>query len=386
NVMLSETYEPTSQMTNGDSLIKANGQAFELTSRGTGVVTLSLPTYVDLIGLNTTESKGWVLQGVIQEIELGTGKVVFEWKSLDHIPLNETFATLATDGDGKSPATAFNYLDVNSVSLTTFHGDNFLVSGHNTHTIYFINRTTSNVDWRLNGKASSFSLSDAAKFHYQHDVHFLGKDENDIMLISLFNNDANSHTKVSPQSAGLTLVLDINQMTATLKKRYAAPTPGISSPTGGNLQQLSNGNYFIGWGAASPFFTEFLPNGTVVMHVEYAPLNATTGGSPSITRSAWNGRPQDEPLIAGLASGSGNNQSTTYYASWNGATEVAAWQFHAVDLIGGTPKPTVMETVQRTGFETQWIVKGKRDMGFAEAVDWEGKVLGETDWVNVVAA
>nr|WP_242613713.1 arylsulfotransferase family protein [Herbihabitans rhizosphaerae] len=33
-----------------------------------------------------------VLEGVVQEIDLGTGAVRFEWNSLDHVPVTESYA------------------------------------------------------------------------------------------------------------------------------------------------------------------------------------------------------------------------------------------------------------------------------------------------------
>ena len=41
---------------------------------------------------------GVVWQGIVQELDIQTGEVLFEWQSLDHVGLDEIYATLLQDG------------------------------------------------------------------------------------------------------------------------------------------------------------------------------------------------------------------------------------------------------------------------------------------------
>jgi hypothetical protein len=70
-------------------------------------------------------------------------------------------------------------------------------------------------------------------------------------------------------------------------------------------------------------------------------------------RFPWRGRPRDQPVAV--------RRGTTVYASWNGATDVAAWKIEP-----GGP------TVTRTGFETALPAQA----GTVVALDARGRALG----------
>ena len=106
--------------------------------------------------------RGLVVNSVIQEIDIETGLVTFEWHSLGKIPLKETYSQ-------PRPKTPFDYAHTNSVNLDT-DGD-FLMSARNTWAGYKIDRETGKILWRLGGKRSTFKLPRAARFAWQHDIH-----------------------------------------------------------------------------------------------------------------------------------------------------------------------------------------------------------------------
>ncbi len=81
--------------------------------------------------------------------------------------------------------------------------------------------------------------------------------------------------------------------------------------------RLPNGNTFIGWGS-EPYFTEYGPSGKRLLEARF-PGNDL---SYRTMREPWVGEPLTDP--AGAARQAGG--STTVYASWNGATEVASWR------------------------------------------------------------
>ena len=102
------------------------------------------------------------VDSVIQEIDIATGLVTFEWHSIGNVPLTESFSA-------PRPGTPFDYVHSNSVNLDT-DGD-FLMSARNTWTVYKIDRETGRILWRLGGKRSTFRLPRPAQFAWQHDAH-----------------------------------------------------------------------------------------------------------------------------------------------------------------------------------------------------------------------
>jgi hypothetical protein len=133
------------------------------------------------------------------------------------------------------------------------------------------------------------------------------------------------------------------------------------------MQPLSNGNVLVGWGD-QPYFTEFAANGSVVMDARL-PAGST---SYRALRFAWNGRPADHPAIAMEQSDAG---TTTVYASWNGATDVATW----VVLGGDAPDGLVaLGSQPRSGFETAIVVPGRPLLVAVRALDSSGAVLTQS--------
>lgn len=84
--------------------------------------------------------------------------------------------------------------------------------------------------------------------------------------------------------------------------------------------------------------------------------------------------PAEPPVLKGYAYGATPEHSVSvYYVSWNGATEVATWEFYGEDhrMIGSTP---------RSGFETAFQHTSRYiERVYAKAIDAKGDTLGETD-------
>lgn len=52
---------------------------------------------VDFADLGRPGETGWVIIGGFEEIDTATGKVVFEWSSRNHVPLNESSFSIPRD-------------------------------------------------------------------------------------------------------------------------------------------------------------------------------------------------------------------------------------------------------------------------------------------------
>jgi len=295
-----------------------------LTERGTALVTS--------FEIRRRGSQGLIMGGVVQELEVPSARLLFEWRSLDHVGVDETFSTKV--------GYPWDYFHVNAIDEDA--DGNLLVSARNTWAVYKVARASGRVLWRLGGKRSDFALGKAARFAWQHDArsHEGGR------LLSVFDNGVD-------RSRGLVLAVDQRRKRAHVVHEYLHD-PLLHAYKLGSVQLLPNGDALVGWGT-DPHFTEFAADGAVR-------LDATLphGGENYRTlRFAWRGRPEDQP--AAVVRGS------TMYASWNGATEVASWRTEP----GGA-------TVARSGFETALPLPAGARSVHAVALDVHGRVLGRS--------
>ncbi len=324
---------------------------FLITSRNTALLSVYNEVISDLSSVGGPKD-GRVVEGIIQELDIRTGKVLFDWHSLEHVSVAESYRT------DVSAAGNVDYFHLNSIGVLA--DGNLLVSARHTSTVYKLDRRTGEIIWRLGGKASDFDVRSGAAFNFQHDArgHADG-------TLTVFDNGASGTgpQDVEPASRPLRLRLDQNAMTADLVQVYATPNPRLAIALG-DVQQQPNGNVFVGWGAAGPF-SEFSQDGTLR-------FDATFGdGSVSYRafRFPWAARPSTRPRIAVV----GNHDGTiTVHASWNGATEVAHWQLRAGRSAN---RLEAVRTVQRTGFETEITVPAAHTVSVF-ALDADGKTLG----------
>jgi len=91
-----------------------------------------------------------VIDGIAQEIDISTGKVLFQWNSADHIPYNDSKQPLPM-----SASTPWDWFHINAVNLAKY--GNLLIDARNTWTTYKVSRHTGDVLWKLGGKDSSFT-------------------------------------------------------------------------------------------------------------------------------------------------------------------------------------------------------------------------------------
>ncbi len=160
---------------------------------------------------------GALIDSAVQEYNLKTGKLLRSWDALDHIPLEDSYASVPTNG---FPWDAYH---VNSIALTG-KGD-FLVSMRNTWAAYLVNSASGQIGWTLGGKKSSFTFGPGADFQWQHDVAFGGGS-----TITMFDDHCcqltGGGTSVPATGASRGLVLNVNHSarTATLVAQYSGGT------------------------------------------------------------------------------------------------------------------------------------------------------------------
>lgn len=167
----------------------------------------------------------------------------------------------------------------------------------------------------------------------------------------------------------MVLALDLATMRARLTAQYY-PDPSFVSTSQGSVQELGNGNTFVGWGE-QPYFSEYASEGQLLFVGELSPQ-----GSYRAYRFPWVGRPAGAPAIAVRRDA---GASVTVYASWNGATEVARWRV----LSGPSPEKLVpRRTADRDGFETAVVLHNSGRYVAVAALDTRGGVLGRSRAVS----
>jgi Arylsulfotransferase (ASST) len=323
-----------------------------LTPQGTAWIDAFDPIHMSLASVHGFVH-GILLDSIIEEVDVKTGLVMWEWHALGHIPLKDSLNHVSS---GDYP---WDYVHINSISPGA-SGD-VLLSARNTWTLYDVDMHTGGYNWVLgDGGHTSFKLGPGVRFYWQHDAEFQPGG-----LISLFNNA--SDPPKQRESSGLELRPDFSTHTVTLVKRFANPTHTLLASSQGNTLSLPGGDWLLGYGGL-PDFTEFDAAG-------HALLDGTLGKNVQDFRtylSPWSALPTAPPAIAVQAATTGGGLNVE--ASWNGATGVASWQV----LVGSSSENLVpVATAPRQGFQTTIHVSaGAGAVVAVRALAVNGQVLG----------
>ncbi|MGA9877049.1 MAG: arylsulfotransferase family protein [Solirubrobacteraceae bacterium] len=322
---------------------------FHIASNNTAVLTSFDPIRCNLSSVGGPPNAA-VTDSVYQEIDLKTHLVRREWSPLDHVALSQSYSSPV----GSTTEWPFDYFHLNSIALRP--SGSVLISSRNTSALYELNGSTGQVATQIGGKHSTVTLGAGAATAYQHDAQELPNGE-----ISVFDNGG--VPKVHPQSRGIIISVNATAKTDTLVGEYEHTAP-LSAGSQGSVQMLEDGNLMIGWGA-EPYVSEYSASGSLVFDA-HLPKGAESYRS---YRFPWTATPTSPPAVA-AAAGSGN--TTTVYASWNGATTVASWQV----LAGASAKTlTVAASAAKSGFETSISTPGKPAYVAVQALGAGGEVL-----------
>lgn len=272
-----------------------------------------------------------VWDNIVQQVDVRTGAVMFEWHSLDNVGLDEAYVPIPED-----PETPYDYFHANSIEVEP--QGSLLVSARHTNAIYQIDGNTGAVMARIGGKKSSYLMAAGADFGYQHDARRLPNGN-----ISLYDNASSGIATTSDRSSFLELWVDEANKTVLPVRRFSHPDK-ILAPSQGSSRRLDFGYTFVGWGH-SPAFTEFDSQGRVVFDASFTP-----GSSYRAFRQPWVGIPATRPDVVLQRRG----RDVTAYVSWNGDTRVTTWE-----LLAGSSTRTLrrIARARRPGFET--VVKGR---------------------------
>jgi hypothetical protein len=354
-VIYDQSYRPVAEVRPGNGLV-GDVHEFLLTSRDTALMTIYHRRHVDLRALGGPKD-GLIWDGIVQEVDIPTGRLLFEWHSFPEIGVAESYSNPPKKQLGTKPF-PYDYIHLNSIDEEP--NGNLLVSGRNTHAVYEISRRTGKVLWRLGGKRSDFRLGRGVRFAWQHDAR-----RQPDGTITIFDNGA--APPVEKFTRVLVLKLDERSKRASLVRSYRHPKR-LLAPFEGNAQFLPNGHVFVGWGAW-PYVSELDGSGRVLFDAYFG--HGKKPGADADTyrayRFVWHGRPKDPPDIAVAG--------TKVYVSWNGATEVTRWQV----LVGkANDDLAVVATARKSGFETVIPFRAKGKYIAVQALDRSGKVIGDS--------
>src|SRR5215213_3584097 len=359
-VIFDQSYREIARISAGNGYY-GDHHEFLISPQDTALILIYSPVPWDLSSIGGLKN-GRVWQGIVQELDIESGKVLFEWHSIEHVGLDESYATVSQDG-----RPGLDYFHANSIEVD--HDNNLLVSARQTFAVYKIDRNTGEIIWRLGGKKSDFEMGPGTRFAFQHDARRQSDG-----TITIFDNGTtvihNSLPKAIEESRAIVLELDEQKMKATLLREYTHPDKLYADATG-NAQVLKNGDVFVGWGRALAI-SEFSHNGKLLFDARLQPGNR----SYRAFRFPWNGHPTDQPTAVAERT---SEEEVRVYASWNGATEVASWEV----LVGPHPgKLKSLGSIPRDGFETAMVVRSTDPYVAARAKDRSGRVLGTSKAVE----
>jgi hypothetical protein len=394
DVIYNSSYQQIATVRAGNGY-RADLHEILLTPRGTAWIDAFDPIHMNLSSVHGS-AHGILLDSIIEEVDIKTGLVMWEWHALGHIPLSDSLNHVSS---GEYP---WDYVHINSISpggtgpnpgatgpnpggtgpnpgatgpnpggtgpnpggAGSSEPGNVMLSARNTWTLYDVNMHTGGYNWLLgDGGHSSFKLGPGVRFYWQHDAEFQPGG-----LISLFNNA--SDPPKQRESSGLLLRPNFSSHTVALVKRFVNPGKTLLASSQGNTLTLPGGDWLLGYGGL-PNFTEFGSSGQVL-------LDGTLGKNVQDFRTylaPWSGQPTTAPAMA-VQAGADGADSATVEASWNGATEVASWQV----LGGGSAESLApLTTVSRHGFQTTITVNAAAGSDLAvRALGAGGQTLGSS--------
>jgi hypothetical protein len=299
---------------------------------------------------------GVIVDTAIQEVDVKTGLVRWEWHSLDHVGVAESHAPVL------SKATPWDWFHLNSIDVQS-NGD-LLVSGRSTWAAYEIQHGSGEILWRLGGTKSSFAIGPGTETAWQHDTRMLPDG-------TVTSFDDGSNPRIHYQSRGVRVALDTKRHTARLLHAYTHPS-ALLADSQGNMQSLAGGDVVIGWGAM-PYVSEMGGNGSLLFDA-HLPAGMS---SYRAFRFPWTGHPLQLPVVSAKVLNTGDE--TAVFASWNGG-EVASWRV----LAGSSPASLqARATMPGGGFESSIVIPDAYAYVSVQALDASGGLLSSSPTVTV---
>lgn len=332
------------------------------------LVTVYLSEEIFLWEFGRPKDKTFLETGGFAELDMSSAEVLYDWRSYDKIPLRETVHYHPNSKLEGRPG--WDYVHINSVDKNAA-GD-YLISMRFTNTLYMISGVDGRIMWRLGGQHNGDFDQDFV-FSKQHDAKFL-ESSGSRHVISFLNNASDEEFQEEDISSALIVEVETSTqpMTARVLNRYNRPDGNLTRLRG-NSQVLPNKNMFVCWSQGG-YISEHSEEGDVLMSARFT---SDRYSSYRAYKFEFVGRPATPPdMVASVWGTDETNLVTTFWVSWNGATDVASWNFYA--QASQFDKPVFVGNAPKTDFESMFIASGYLDWVSVEAVDREGNILGKS--------
>jgi len=200
---------------------------------------------------------GATVRGTLIQEKNSAGNILWQWSSWDHIKITET----DTSHVDLVSSIFIDFIHTNAIEQDS--DSTILISSRNMHEITKISKNTGEIIWRMGGSQNEFTYigEDTLGFAGQHDIRRLANGN-----YLLFDNGWH-HPEYA--SNALELTLDEVNKTARVIKRYRSQPEDITGWIMGSSQRLPGGNTLVGWGSGVPNVTEFKPDGTKSLELEF---------------------------------------------------------------------------------------------------------------------
>jgi hypothetical protein len=351
DVIANSAYEQVASVRGGNGLA-ADMHAVALTASGAAYITVYEPVRVGIPASGRSKApprSEVVLDSAVQEIDVKTGLVMWEWQSLGHVPLSQSRVQAPASGP-------YDYFHIDS--LQPLSGGKLLIDARNVWGVYGIAPHSGQIAWQIGTAKSTLALDSGVRFGWPEDAQMLPGEQ-----LALYDGGAQS----AARPRGEVLDLEWSNKEASLDP-YGQLGGSFGTPRGvgeGSIQPLAGGNWLVGF-EGLPNIAEFDSEGNVIYEAQMPPAEV----GYRAYREPWQGQPTAVPNLLADTQGA----ATTSYVSWNGATDVASWR-----LFGGSSAHTLeaLATVPVSGFETS-ISTPPVNVVLAQALNAAGEVIGES--------
>ena len=145
------SYRPIASVAAGNGYY-ADLHELQITPQGSAYMTAYSLVRADLSSVGGSRD-GALQDAVVQQVDIKTGLVMFEWHAYGHVALDDSYANSPRD-----PNRPWDFFHLNSISPDPWGDGNFLISSRNTWAAYEINHHSGSILWRIGGKKSSFRM------------------------------------------------------------------------------------------------------------------------------------------------------------------------------------------------------------------------------------
>jgi hypothetical protein len=357
DVVMDSRYRTVARFAGANGL-PADLHDFRLAGDGIAYATAYNPIRCDLSQVGGTPD-GAIIDTAVQQVDMRTGLVRWEWHSLDHVGAAES------EVEAPNNSTPWDYFHLNSIEAEP--DGTLLLSARSTWATYLLQGAAGKILWRLGGNRSSFTMGPGTRTAWQHDARVLPDGD-----LTIF--DDGSNPPIHKQSRAIRVRLDLGHRRATLVAAYTHRDPQLLAASQGNVQTLPGGGTLVGYGGV-PAISEFARGGSLLFDA-HQPYDMSFYRA---FRYPWSARPVSPPSV--LAALNDTGEETVVHASWNGATGIASWRVLAGNSAASL---TPQAVIGADGFESSITLPIKYTYAAVQALDAPGHVIGTSPAAKVI--